>query len=528
MDLWLWSLCFLPVAGALRILPEVKMEGMLGGSITIECPLPQMHVRLYLCREIAESGVCATVVSNKNFVKEEYKHRVTLKPCPDRKLFLVEVTELTKSDSGIYACGTGMNTDRGKTQQVTLSVHSEYDLFWEEEPMPEPPSWFHKFLHMPMPPWFKMPPPPSSFEFIPKVVTPAPRTEAPPAVHSSPPIPISHHLRVSRASSVAASKPPTLLPSTIASKTSAPEALPRPQTASYNYHTRLHRQRAFHQDPVPGLEDQGFHILVPTTLALILLALLGLLMKRVIQRRKGERLRARGGRGARRKGPEHSDSAGPPPPPCRGHSGASAEQPGAGGTWEGVRDLEMGARRAPGSAGLQRAAGLALHPPSTSSADPAGPGREPRGRARWPRAPDAVLLSPRLPGAALSRRARRAAVRMRALEASQRPPPHRPRGSQPPRSQNNIYTACPRRARAADAEGVPPLPGSRPSAPPVAPQASEVLWLHAPSLKTSCDYVSCYREPAANAEDTDSDDYVNIPYLTHLSSCPPGPRPWCQ
>ncbi|XP_035574765.1 immunoglobulin mu Fc receptor isoform X3 [Canis lupus baileyi] len=362
MDLWLWSLCFLPVAGALRILPEVKMEGMLGGSITIECPLPQMHVRLYLCREIAESGVCATVVSNKNFVKEEYKHRVTLKPCPDRKLFLVEVTELTKSDSGIYACGTGMNTDRGKTQQVTLSVHSEYDLFWEEEPMPEPPSWFHKFLHMPMPPWFKMPPPPSSFEFIPKVVTPAPRTEAPPAVHSSPPIPISHHLRVSRASSVAASKPPTLLPSTIASKTSAPEALPRPQTASYNYHTRLHRQRAFHQDPVPGLEDQGFHILVPTTLALILLALLGLLMKRVIQRRKG----------------------------------------------------------------------------------------------------------------------------------------------------------------------VPPLPGSRPSAPPVAPQASEVLWLHAPSLKTSCDYVSCYREPAANAEDTDSDDYVNIPYLTHLSSCPPGPRPWCQ
>eukprot|EP00071_Canis_lupus_P055205 XP_547385.3 fas apoptotic inhibitory molecule 3 isoform X1 [Canis lupus familiaris] len=415
MDLWLWSLCFLPVAGALRILPEVKMEGMLGGSITIECPLPQMHVRLYLCREIAESGVCATVVSNKNFVKEEYKHRVTLKPCPDRKLFLVEVTELTKSDSGIYACGTGMNTDRGKTQQVTLSVHSEYDLFWEEEPMPEPPSWFHKFLHMPMPPWFKMPPPPSSFEFIPKVVTPAPRTEAPPAVHSSPPIPISHHLRVSRASSVAASKPPTLLPSTIASKTSAPEALPRPQTASYNYHTRLHRQRAFHQDPVPGLEDQGFHILVPTTLALILLALLGLLMKRVIQRRK-----------------------------------------------------------------------------------------------------------------ALSKRARRAAVRMRALEASQRPPPHRPRGSQPPRSQKHIYTACPRRARAADAEGVPPLPGSRPSAPPVAPQASEVLWLHAPSLKTSCDYVSCYREPAANAEDTDSDDYVNIPYLTHLSSCPPGPRPWCQ
>ncbi|XP_006730473.1 fas apoptotic inhibitory molecule 3, partial [Leptonychotes weddellii] len=338
MDLWLWSLCFLPVAGAVRILPEVKMEGMLGGSVTIECPLPQMHMRLYLCREMAESGGCATVVSNKNFVKEEYKHRVTLKPCPDENLFLVEVTELAKSDSGVYACGTGMNTDRGKTQLVTLTVYSEYEPFWEEEPMPEPPPWLHRFLRMPVPPWLQMPAHDSSFEFIHKVTTPAERTEAPPEIHSSSTTPISHHLRVSRASSVAAAKPPTFLPSTTSSKTSAPERLLRPQTASYNYHTRLHRQRAFHQDPVPGLEDQGFHILVPTTLALILLALLGLLMKRVIQRRK-----------------------------------------------------------------------------------------------------------------ALERRVRRAAVRMRALEASQRPPLHRPRASQPPRSQN-IYSACPRRDPAADAE----------------------------------------------------------------------------
>ncbi|XP_027469392.1 fas apoptotic inhibitory molecule 3 isoform X2 [Zalophus californianus] len=377
MDLWLWSLCFLPVAGALRILPEVKMEGMLGGSVTIECPLPQMHMRLYLCREMAESGGCATVVSNKNFVREEYKHRVTLKPCPDKNLFLVEVTELAKGDSGVYACGRGMKTDRGKTRLVTLTVYNEYEPFWEEEPVPEPPPWLHQFPHTPMPPWLQMPVHDSSFEFIPKVTTPAERTEVPPEVHSSPTTPISHHLRVSRASSVAAAKPPTFLPSTTASKTSAPERLLRPQTASYNYHTRLHRQRAFHQDPVPGLEDQGFHILVPTTLALILLALLGLLMKRVIQRRK-----------------------------------------------------------------------------------------------------------------ALSRRVRRAALRMRALEASQRPPLHRPRASQPPRSQN-IYSACPRRDPAADAKGDGEVPLPRPpaSAPLAAPQVSEALWLHAPSLKTSCEYI---------------------------------------
>ncbi|KAF5916565.1 hypothetical protein HPG69_005360 [Diceros bicornis minor] len=427
---------------------------MLGGSVTIECPLPVMHVRLYLCREMAGSGVCATVVSNSNFVKEEYKHRVTLTPYPDRNLFLVEVTELARSDSGVYACGAGKNTDRGKTQQITLNVHSEYKLLWEEEPMPESPPWLQRLLNMQIPPWFQMPAHASSFEFISKgqftparvgevgemlrhcenggggirsvhrvvaraemslrcvfpclwrgclpeicllLTTPAQRTEAPPAHHPSPTTPITHRPRVSRASSVAAAKPTTLLLSTTASKTSVQEGLLRPQTASYNHHNRLHRQRGFNHGPVSGTEEQGFHILIPTILGLILLALLGLVVKRVIQRRRGE-------------------------------SGSGLE--------------------------------------------------------------------------ALSRGVRRLAVRMRALEAS-----HWPRVSQRPRSQNNIYSVCPRRAWGADA---------------AAP------WPYAPSLKTSCEYVSFYHQPAATMEDTGSDDYVNIPCLTHLSSCPPGPKPWCQ
>lgn len=64
------------------------------------------------------------MVSNKNFVRMEYKGRVTLKLCPDQNVFLVEVKELTNSDSGVYACGVGGHTDLGKTQQVTLDVHS--------------------------------------------------------------------------------------------------------------------------------------------------------------------------------------------------------------------------------------------------------------------------------------------------------------------------------------------------------------------------------------------------------------------
>ncbi|OWK08416.1 hypothetical protein Celaphus_00010767 [Cervus elaphus hippelaphus] len=229
------------------------MEGMLGGSITIECPLPETHVRIYLCRTIGESGRCTTVVSSSKFVREEFKHRVTLEQHPDRNLFLVEMTELAKSDSGVYACGVGRNTDQGKTQQITLTVHSG-----------------HFFL------------------LCPAVTTPAQRTDSPQAHQASPTPSITHRPQVSRASSVATAEPTIFLPSITTSKTSAQKGLLRLQTASYNHQTWLHRQRASNQGPgaVSGMEDQGVFVLIPTILGLILLALLGLLVKRIVQRRK--------------------------------------------------------------------------------------------------------------------------------------------------------------------------------------------------------------------------------------------------
>lgn len=81
------------------------------------------------------------------------------------------------------------------------------------------------------------------FLLPPAVTTPAQRTKVPPVHHSSPTTQITHHPRVSRASSVVGDKPPTFLPSTTASKISALEKLLKPRTASYNHHTRLHRQR---------------------------------------------------------------------------------------------------------------------------------------------------------------------------------------------------------------------------------------------------------------------------------------------
>nr|KAF6316015.1 Fc fragment of IgM receptor [Pipistrellus kuhlii] len=474
MDLWLWFIYFLPTVSGALMLPEVKLEGMLGGSITIECPLPEVYDRVYLCRETAKPQVCSTVVSSVNFVREKYKNRVTLKLCPDRNVFLVEVTELTESDSGVYACGKGSHTDWGKTQKVTLDVRSgfhllpeptsaflmppvEYDPFWEEEKLPpwfrevppkemppwfrevppkemppwfrkvppkemppwfrevppmEMPPWFQEVPPMEMPPWFQKPVLAGSFEVLSKETSPAPTTKAPPAQHSSPTTPITHRPRVFR------SKPTTRLSPTTSSKTSAPEGLLRPQTASYNQHTRLHRQRASHHGPAGPAsprEDQGFQLLIPIFLSLILLTLLGMLVTRIIQRKK-----------------------------------------------------------------------------------------------------------------ALSRRASR--LRMSAMGASQRPQAQRPRVSQRPRSQNNVYSACPRRDRGAHAAGdlEAPTPGPGALAPPAPPQVSESPWPQEPSLKISCEYMSVFHQPAAMMEDADADEYVNISCLTHPSSCPPGPRPLRQ
>lgn len=47
--------------------------------------------------------------------------------------------------------------------------------------------------------------------------------------------------------------------------------------------------------------------------------------------------------------------------------------------------------------------------------------------------------------------------------------------------------------------------------PPAPLQVSESPWFHAPSLKSSCEYVSVYHQPAAKMEDSNSDDYINVP-----------------
>ncbi|XP_040594523.1 fas apoptotic inhibitory molecule 3 isoform X2 [Mesocricetus auratus] len=373
---------------------------------------------MYLCRQMTDPRICTTVVSNI-FVKKEYKTRVTLTPCLDKKLFLVEMTQLTESDNGVYACGVGLHTDLGKTQKITLNVHDEYEPFWEDEPTPEPPPWFHRFLQEHIPPWFHEVEHDSPSEFTSEVTTSAPRTEGPVHQHSST-IPVTSHPRVSRTSPVTAAKSPAPLPATTSSKTSVQQAI-GPLGASYSHHTKLHDQRTLHHSPQYGRENQGlhipvleFHILIPTFLGFLLLVLLGLVAKRAILRRK-----------------------------------------------------------------------------------------------------------------AFSRRMGRVAMRIRGQEASRRLPAQRRGAPQRPRSQNNVYSACPRRAPMPDGEGS--AEASLHSAPASAPrdpcQVLEASWSHTPPLKTSCEYVTLCHQSAVYVEDTGSDDYINIPGPRHL---PSGPRPSCR
>ncbi|KAM7335876.1 hypothetical protein ACRRTK_004369 [Alexandromys fortis] len=358
------------VSGTLKVLPEVQLDAEWGGSIVVRCPLrhPQTGVRMYLCREMTDPRICATVVSN-SFVRKEYEGRVVLLPWSDPEHFLVELRQLTESDNGVYACGVGGHTDRGKTQRITLNVHPEYEPFWEEEPAPEPPPWFHRFPQEQIPSRLHEVEHVTSSGSISEVTTPVPRTKAPPAHQPSSTVPVTHHPRGSRTSSMTAAKSPALLPAPTASKTSAQPA-PRPPAASYSHHTSL----------------QG-------------------------QRRVG-----------------------------------------------------------------------------------------------------------------------RVAMRIRGREASRQFHAQRPGAPQRPRSQNNVYSACPRRAPIPDRVGPTetPLLSTLASANTAPPQVLEAPWPHTPPLKTSCEYMMLGHQPAVNVEDSDPDDYINIPGPCHLPSWPPRPRSSCQ
>ncbi|KAM6217357.1 immunoglobulin mu Fc receptor [Rhynchocyon petersi] len=443
MNLWFWWLHFLPVFGAQKTLPEVTLKGEPGGSITFQCPLPKSYTRVYLCREITDSSVCTTVVSSGHYVKREYYGRVNLTLQQKDNIFLVEMTEMTESDSGVYACGVGKNTDRGKTQKITLSI---------------------------------------------SVTRPAWKTQTPPDYNNPPDISVKNYPPTPRAPTLAAGKPPTLLPPTMASKTLVQEEQGRPQPASYNHQTRLHRHRAFDYG-LSDSESPGFHILIPTVLGLMLLALLGMVVKRAIQRRKVLSRRVR--RMARRMRAREASQR-----------PRSLQRPRGLRQQRAQNIYSACPRRAPGA----EAAG---EPAGRQGAQRVLERREHNG---WTVRP---ALCAAVPGRAGRCQAHACFARL-------------PLGSCLEclgHALISVPSSCSGPAQS-------PLPGTEapePSAPPqlspASPQVLEAPWFHASSLKTSYQYESCYHQLPAKTEDADSDDYINIAHLTHFHSDPPESGP---
>ncbi|XP_055975092.1 polymeric immunoglobulin receptor [Sorex fumeus] len=95
-----------------------------GGSASIKCFYPatnvNKHTRKYWCRQ-GPTGSCVTLISSPTYVSKDYEGRAKLTDFPESNYFVVEISGLTKDESGLYKCGLG-NNNRGLSFDVNLKV----------------------------------------------------------------------------------------------------------------------------------------------------------------------------------------------------------------------------------------------------------------------------------------------------------------------------------------------------------------------------------------------------------------------
>lgn len=99
--------------------PE-NVTGMVEGKASIKCmyftyPEANKIARKFLCREEKRKG-CITMISRKDseqkeFVAESFSGRASLKDDKDKGIITIELTQLQRSDEGIYRCGIGVVND---------------------------------------------------------------------------------------------------------------------------------------------------------------------------------------------------------------------------------------------------------------------------------------------------------------------------------------------------------------------------------------------------------------------------------
>ncbi|KAM5237810.1 polymeric immunoglobulin receptor [Ctenodactylus gundi] len=95
-----------------------------GNSVSITCYYPatsvNRHTRKYWCRQGA-SGRCMTLISSGGYIAKDYVGRAKLTNFPEKSLFVVNITQLNRDDTGNYKCGLGISS-QGLSFDVSLEV----------------------------------------------------------------------------------------------------------------------------------------------------------------------------------------------------------------------------------------------------------------------------------------------------------------------------------------------------------------------------------------------------------------------
>ncbi|NXX19625.1 PIGR protein, partial [Podargus strigoides] len=103
------------------------LTGGVGGSVTHQCfysiTPANKRDRKYWCK-IAGGRGCSTIISTTGYTSKNYVGRVSLKDIPQNGTFMVTMTELKKSDTGLYQCGIGI-TNRDLYVRLNLTVSAE-------------------------------------------------------------------------------------------------------------------------------------------------------------------------------------------------------------------------------------------------------------------------------------------------------------------------------------------------------------------------------------------------------------------